>query len=635
MTELPKELAAVHARWAPVEARVNEILENIRHSCADRLPGEGYNRANERQVERLITWLREEFPGRIYEVERGGSPADRQVHAERWRQARERRDAPCVVAERQRLSRWALRTTRWNFIFTVPGESSEVFLLVAHYDTWRGVGADDNTTGEEILKQYLLADLRAVARPRLTHVYFLAGSEECGLVGLLSQLLLAGALIAAIQCLQQRSWHLLAAALAVVPLASYRFGVSGSREYVRALTPEELGRLRAVVSVDSVGEGRMYIPRSTLGADFIRALIPFGHYDAFTDLLEEAAHLHGVKYNNYLAGGTTDHVSFLEVNNGLWFRLRHAARRAGRWLAGASHPEPRRIPASALVTMTPGKASPVVFGGKIHTPADVPERVYPEPLRDALLILDYVFHVIEGGARVREPRQLADSHYARLYEITSPRGGAPDYWLALKDALEPNRRNLNIVYRVDAGVGEASKQARVELREPVGWGVHARLRSEVADLCRERNRICRRVRLDRLVASQATQEFVFARRLTFADQLRRRYHFFAAWLARWMGRYTFITFFAAAFLIAYAVGQALQFGFARSFLFQEWFFRYQFVTVPGLLLFQLGAILYLMVRAIPCFIDNAYRHANRADNMSSLRRTASPALHSEAKGTKS
>src|SRR6266516_7911458 len=50
--------------------------------------------------------------------------------------------------------------------------------LVAHYDTWRGPGADDNTTGEEILKQYLLADLRAARRPALTHTYFMAGSEE-------------------------------------------------------------------------------------------------------------------------------------------------------------------------------------------------------------------------------------------------------------------------------------------------------------------------------------------------------------------------------------------------------------------------------------------------------------------------
>src|SRR3990170_5403920 len=93
----------------------------------------------------------------------------------------------------------------------------------------------------------------------------------------------------------------------------------------------------------------MFIPRSTLGADFIRALIPFGDYDAFTDLLEEAAHLHGVKYNNYIAGGTTDHVSFLEVNNGLWARLRETLRRGGAGVrgAGAQGPRPRPPPPPA------------------------------------------------------------------------------------------------------------------------------------------------------------------------------------------------------------------------------------------------------------------------------------------------
>ncbi|MGH9579223.1 MAG: M28 family peptidase, partial [Terriglobales bacterium] len=297
MDSLPKELAAIHARWAPVDERVAEILENIQRDCADRLPGEGYNRANERLVERFVTLLREDFPGRVYEVERGSGAADAKVFAQRWEHARGRRDAPSVIVERQRLARWALRTTQWNFILTVPGESRETFLLVAHYDTWRGPGADDNTTGEEILKQYLLADLRAASRPRLTHVYFLAGSEECGLVGLASQLLLAGGLIAAIQAWLQGSWLYGLVALALCPLASYRFGVSGSREYVRALAPAELDPIRAVVSVDSVGEGRMFIPRSTLGADFIRALIPYSHYGAFTEVLEEGAHLHGVKYN--------------------------------------------------------------------------------------------------------------------------------------------------------------------------------------------------------------------------------------------------------------------------------------------------------------------------------------------------
>jgi hypothetical protein len=520
------------------------------------------------------------------------------------------------------LARWALRTTRWNYIFTVPGESPEALLLVAHYDTWRGPGADDNTTGEEILKQYLLADMQAASRPRLTHVYFLAGSEECGLVGLLSQLLLAAVLIGVIHCVQSELWHLVPLALALVPLASYRFGVSGSREYVRALSEEELGNIRAVVSVDSVGEGRMFIPRSTLGADFVRALIPYGHYDAFTEVLEEGAHLHGVKYNNYLAGGTTDHLSFLEVNNGLRCRLRDSVQRAWGWMSGREYRAPRRIPATALVAMRPGKASPVVFGGKIHTRADVPERVYDEPLREALLILDYTFHMVEGGARLREPRRLEEFHYARLYEIERTSGGGTEYWLALKDALEPNRRNLNAVYRAQAKVDVAKKEARVEVGEAVGWGVETRLREQVVELCHQRGKRCRRVRVDRLILSNGEQELVFARRLTAVDWARRYGHRALGALGRWVGSYSFIAFLLVAYGVALAMGTALNFLFFRWYAFQELFFAYEWVSMTLLIGFQLAMLGYLMARAIPTWIDNHYRHENRDDNLGSLRRVA-------------
>src|SRR6266542_991132 len=321
-------LEGIHARYAPVDARVAEILENIRRDCRE-LSSESRNQGNERQVEEFIARLSAEFGDRTLQVTRGTAsapvgPAD----ASRWDSARRRTDLPCVVIERQRLSQWAVRTTRWNYLFTVPGESEDTLILVAHYDTWRGPGADDNTTGEEILKQYLLSDLRAARRPALTHTYFMAGSEECGLVGLTSQILLALGLQAANLALTQRAWLYGVLALALAPLASYRFGVSGSREYVKALTQDELRRIRAVISVDSVGEGRLYIPRGTLGADFLRVLIPFEDYDSLNDLLEEAAHLHGIRYNNFLAGGTTDHVSFLEVHNGLWARLRAAVSRS-------------------------------------------------------------------------------------------------------------------------------------------------------------------------------------------------------------------------------------------------------------------------------------------------------------------
>src|SRR2546428_10860294 len=227
-------LDAVHARYAPVDVRVSEILENIRRDCCELAP-ESRNEGNERQVEEFIARLRAEFGER-------------------------------VVIERQRLSAWAVRTTRWNYLFTVPGERDDRIVLVAHYDTWRGPGADDNTTGEEILKQYLLADLRAARRPALTHTYFMAGSEECGLVGLTSQILLALGLQAANLALTQQDWLYGAIAVALAPLPGYRFGVPGSREYVKTPTPEELRPIRGVVSVDSVGQGRPHTPRGPPGA---------------------------------------------------------------------------------------------------------------------------------------------------------------------------------------------------------------------------------------------------------------------------------------------------------------------------------------------------------------------------------
>ena len=95
-----------------------------------------------------------------------------------------------MVVRRHTSGRLARRTTRYNYVFTVPGRSPQRLVLVAHYDTWRGPGADDNTTGEEIVKQYLVAALRRPRRPPLTHTYLLAGSEECGLIGFTSQLVL-------------------------------------------------------------------------------------------------------------------------------------------------------------------------------------------------------------------------------------------------------------------------------------------------------------------------------------------------------------------------------------------------------------------------------------------------------------
>src|SRR5262245_3241471 len=574
-------LHQIHARYAPVDQRVAEILDHIRANCKD-LDLKKCNEDNERQLEQFIARVEAEYPGR-------------------------------AIIHRQRLSRWAVRTTHWNYVLTVPGQSQDQLLLVAHYDTWRGPGADDNTTGEEILKQYLLSDLRAAARPALTHVYFFAGSEECGLVGLFSQLLLSFGLFAGNFALTYGDLAMLAVAIALLPLASYRFGVSGSREYVRTLSHETLRAIRAVVSIDSVGEGRLYIPRETMGADFIRVLIPCGDYDSLNDLLEEAAHLHGIKYNNFLAGGTTDHVSFLEVNNGLVSRARESVRRLVSAVGGGRYSGPLRIPATALVAMRPGKASPIVFGGKIHTPKDTPDRVYPEPVRETLLILDYLFYRIEGGPRPTRPRALHEFHYARLYKC----GGG--HLVALKDAVEPNRRNLNAVYH--ATVTRTNGRAVATLGDIVSWGVENRLPREVREVCADAglsSTVPDPVRDLEVRGEGVTLRFGPHHRTTAL--LRRAYHETMNAAQAVVRRFLFITFFALAYVLASVTGWLMDLAFERWPGFALWVANHVGVTLTAIMLLEVAILLHLMARRIPAWIDNSYKHANRADNLGSLKR---------------
>jgi hypothetical protein len=466
-----------------VDERVAELLEAIRRG-ARRDPGESWDAANERQVEEFIAWLCAQFSGRAFEVR--WPPAHDQpekmllqslAYAEpRVGDAREPRREPVVLVERQRLRPLARRTTGYNYVFTVPGDVQERLVLVAHYDTWRGPGADDNTTGEEILKQYLIEDLRAARRPALTHVYILAGSEECGLIGFASQVVLGVALGLANVALTQGLYAITALGLAMAPLAGFRFGVSGSREYVASLSAAELALVKSVVAVDSVGEGRMYIPETSLGASFVGAFFPYPGYEQLNLLLQEGAHLHGIKYNTFIAGGTTDHISFLEVGRGLRDRLGNLLG-CPRWL-GCHRQGKRRIPAAALVALLPGKASPLVFGGKIHTPQDTADRVYPGPLAEALRILDYWLHLLQDGARIAEPRELGEYHYAQLFQVRRTATAEEEHWLALKDAIEPNRRNLNGLYRVDLSLADGV--ARCERPRIAAWGVDTRLAAELA-----------------------------------------------------------------------------------------------------------------------------------------------------------
>jgi hypothetical protein len=410
---------------------------------------------------------------------------------------------------------------------------------------------------------------------------------------------------------------------------------------VQSLSKEEVAHIQSVISVDSVGEGKMYIPDSALGADFVRAFIPFEGYANLNSLLREAAHLNGIKYNNFIAGGTTDHVSFLEVNSTLRDRVGDVLG-CPRWLGCHKHGK-RKIPASALVALCPGKASPVVFGGKLHTPDDVPERVYPGPLGEALRVLDYWFHIMQGGTRLAEPREAGEYHYAQLFRVRRPGVGAyprvgpeagraytqvrpydeesAEHWLVMKDAVEPNRRNINGLYRVDAELSDGRAVCR-NLRI-LDWGVHTRMYHEVEDHLARRGSY-ERVHVRELTVEGANGPLRFAARgAGVLGWLRAAGQQALGSFERFLGSNTFLSFFGAAFLLARSVDWLLTQVFIAFPEFAMWFFDWLVLTLPVTVLAQLAVALWLIGTKIPTMIDNAYKHLNKADNLRSLKRVAS------------
>src|SRR5262245_21816400 len=493
----------ISAPRPPIESRVAELLVRIREGeITDR--SRKAAAVNEEKVEEFIRTV----------------------------EAHPRHDRVRIL--RQEIPWTARRTTRWNYVFEVAGRRPDKLVLVAHYDTWGGPGADDNTTGEEILKQYLRLNLEAAGPPEFTRVYFFAGSEECGLVGFLSQILFAGLLWAASVAYMTGDLAAAIIAVALSPVLLYRFGVAGSRHYVRSLPQGELEKIRGVIAVDSVGEGRLYIPTTTLGADIVRAVFPYAGHDAMDDLLKEIAHVRGISYNTCLAGGTTDHLSFLQVNRSLPRTLLELVRWLRCRLAGRKYEPPFLIPASALIAMCPGKASAFILGGKIHTPNDTADRVFPEPLRETLAILDDFFDRFERGTRPAKPREARDCQYARLYGLSDGRTV-----LALKDAVEPNRRNLNLLctgtFHPETG--------KFDVSGTLDWGNETRLDREVREFAVRAGLGHHRIRVSRLLVCESGAHVAFERQ---SAPLRRLASGILGGTQDLLGRFSFLTMFLAA-----------------------------------------------------------------------------------------
>jgi hypothetical protein len=78
------------------------------------------------------------------------------------------------------------------------------------------------------------------------------------------------------------------------------------------------------------------------------------------------------------------------------------------------------------------------------------------------------------------------------------------------------------------------------------------------------------------------------------------------------------------FLIAFAVAlvptRILEWAVFRFTWLADIVVDYYLWVAIGMLLFQIALLLRLFTRELPAWMDNAYRHRNRADNLRSMRR---------------
>src|SRR5262249_34470956 len=158
-----------------------------------------------------------------------------------------------------------------------------------------------------------------------------------------------------------------------------------------------------------------------------------------------------------------------------------------------------------------------------------------------------------------------------------------------KDAVEPNRRNLNAVYRVSVEEGDGG--LRVRPLAALGWGVETQLDREVRELAGQHCRRLHPARLD-VVATGGMVSFEARRRPLLA-----RLHAGASWvvgkLEGLIGTHSFLAFFAAAFLLARLVELGMEVAF-RWEAFQRVFFEWFWLTLPATLVAQVMMVVYLV-----------------------------------------
>ena len=118
----------------------------------------------------------------------------------------------------------------------------------------------------------------------------------------------------------------------------------------------------------------------------------------------------------------------------------------------------------------------------------------------------------------------------------------------------------------------------------------------------------------------------FARHLTPFQRLAKASHRAIAAVQSVVRNWIFLTFFALAWVLAQVFGWALDVAFSLSTPFALWVAEHTVLTLIAVVAVEIAILLYMMARRIPTWIDNAYRHENRADNLGSLRRVRDQTL---------
>jgi Zn-dependent membrane protease YugP len=81
--------------------------------------------------------------------------------------------------------------------------------------------------------------------------------------------------------------------------------------------------------------------------------------------------------------------------------------------------------------------------------------------------------------------------------------------------------------------------------------------------------------------------------------------------------------FGIAIVVAFVPTSALEWAVMRYPAVARFVMDYYVVTVLGVIFFQLAVLFRLFTRDLPVWMDNAYLHESRADNLRSLRRVRS------------